>query len=308
MLDKFWESLGGELAGEWLRRAFSPPFLFYLSGLGFYTLRHGWQPLWNWLRGLQLLEQVALLLGVLLGLILSALLTAQWRSTVLRWLEGYWFWPLRWLEKPCIAWQARRLRQAEIRLNALFEASSPGVARQRAELELFVHYFPGDPAELRPTRLGNILRAGETAAAQKYGLEAYACWPRLWQLLPAHLREDLTAVRSRLLTLAELWGMGLLSLVWTVWSGWALPFALLWMGVSYWRMLPVAMVYADLIESAFDLYRLRLYEAVGWQCPPDSQREPAYGAALSEFLWRGTLAEKGSYSPDRAAQEEGEAT
>lgn len=287
MLDKFWESLGGDLAGEWLRRAFSPPFLFYLSGLGFYLLRHGWRPLWEQLVNLSTVEQIALLVLLLMGLILSALISAQWRLTWLRWLEGYWPWPLRHLEPLFIAWQRKRLEAAERRLNQMSESQTPAQARQRAALELFQHYFPAEPHEIRPTRLGNILRAGETASAQKYGLEAYVCWPRLWPLLPAHLREDLSAVRNRLLTLAELWGMGLLSLVWVVWSWWALPLALLWMWLAYLLALPVAMTYADLIESAFDLYRFSLYDALGWPRPANSDEEAAKGQALTEFLWRG---------------------
>ncbi|MFN3743037.1 MAG: hypothetical protein ACK4VW_10300 [Anaerolineales bacterium] len=288
MLDKFWESLGGDLAGEWLRRAFSPPFLFYLSGLGFYLLRHGWRPLWQGLIGLSTVEQIALLVVLLVGLILSALVSAQWRFTWLRWMEGYWPWPLRYLEPLFIAWQQKRLAHAERRLNQMPASLTPALARQRAELEVFQHYFPAKPHEIRPTRLGNILRAGETAPAEKYGLEAYVCWPRLWPLLPAPLREELGAVRGRLLTLAELWGIGLLSLVWLIWSWWALPLALMWMWATYRLALPVTMVYADLIESAFDLYRFALYDALNLPRPANGEQEAALGQALTEFLWRGT--------------------
>ena len=290
MLDKFWESLGGDLAGEWLRRAFSPPFLFYLSGLGFYLLHHDWRLLWQELIGLSAFEQIALLVLLLVGLILSALLSAQWRFTWLRWMEGYWPWPFRYLEPLFIAWQQKRLAEAERRLNQMPASLTPALARQRAGLEVFQHYFPAEPHEIRPTRLGNILRAAETAPAQKYGLEAYVCWPRLWPLLPAPLREDLSAVRGRLFTLAELWGMGLLSLVWLVWSWWALPLALVWMWAAYRLALPVTMVYADLIESAFDLYRFALYDALNCPRPVNGEQEAALGKAVTEFLWRGTAA------------------
>jgi len=288
MLDKFWESLGGDLAGEWLRRAFSPPFLFYLSGLGFYILRYGWQPLWQQLLSRSVVEQIALLVLLLIGLILSALLSAQWRFSFLRWMEGYWPWPLLSLEPLFIAWQQKRLQAAEQRLNRLPDTQTAALTRQRAALEVFQHYFPSEIHEICPTRLGNILRAGETAPAQKYGLDACVCWPRLWPLLPESLRDDLTAVRSRLLTLAELWGMGLLSLVWVVWVVVGAALALLWMWMAYHLALPVAMAYADLIESAFDLYRLSLYDALGWSRPQKDEDEIAQGRALTEFLWRGT--------------------
>ncbi len=291
MIDKFWESLGGDLAGEWLRHAFSPPFLFYLSGLGFYILRHGWRSPWNWLLGLETVEQIVLLILVLTGLVLSALLSARWRFTLLRWMEGYWPWPLRWLEQPLIQRRRVQLEIQERRLNAMLasETHDPRALRHRAELEAFVHYHPADAAEIRPTRLGNILRAGETAPKEKYGLDANVCWPRLWTLLPAHLRDDLSAVRTRLLTLAEIWGMGMLSLIWVVWSPWALVLAAVWMWAVYQLALPVAMSYADLIESAFDLHRSTLYDALHWPRPKDSKNEASEGQKLTEFLWRGTL-------------------
>ncbi len=290
MMDKFWESLGSDLAGEWLRRAFSPPFLFWLSGLLFYVLRYGWQELWHRLIGLQTVEQIALLILLLLGLILSSLLTARWRFTLLRWLEGYWPRPLRRLEPHFSARQSRKLEKAEYRLNELLHKPelSPEETRRRAELELFVHYYPADPAQIRPTQLGNILRAGETASAQKYGLDALVCWPRLWPLLPETLRADLITVRTQLLNLAEIWGMGFLSFVWIVWSPWAVVLAALWTWSVYRMMLPVAMSYADMIESAFDLYRFRLYEALHWPLPEAGKDESAHGQALTEFLWRGT--------------------
>ena len=300
MMDKFWESLGGDLAGEWLRRAFSPPFLFYLTGLGCYILRHGWRPLWQRLLRLDTVTQIALLVLALLVLVLSSLLTARWRFAFLRWMEGYWPWPLRYLEGAFTTRQQQRLEERERRLNALLNQRAPteaGQTRQRAELETFVHYHPADPAEFRPTRLGNILRAGETAPAQKYGLDAHVCWPRLWPLLPEAFREDIHQAYTRLLTMAEIWGMGLLSLVWVVWSWWALPLALLWMGIAYRLALPVAMAYADLVESAFDLYRFALYEALHWEPPADSDAEVARGRQLTEFLWRGTLPETVRYKP-----------
>ncbi len=291
-MNKFWESLGGNLASEWLRRAFSPAFLFWLAGLGFYMQRYGWQGLWNWLQQRTSAEQIALLVLLLLGLILSSLLTSRWRFAMLRWMEGYWPWPIIFIGRPLARWQAYRLSQAEKALNALMEKSGPlpfDQVRRRGELELFTHYFPADPSEILPTRLGNILRAGETAPTSKYGLDAFVCWPRLWPLLPDTLRKDLETVYERMLTLAEIWEAGLLTACWVAFSWWALPLALVWTALAYRLLIPVAMTYADLLETAFDLYRRKLYETIGWPLPNVGEEEIEAGKRLSEFFWRGTL-------------------
>ncbi len=291
MIDKFWESLGGDLAEEWLKRAFSPPFLFWAAGLTFYVRTHDWRSRWQEILALDPVSQIGLLGLVVLALVLSSLLSAGWRFTLLRWMEGYFPLPLRWLEAPLVRRQAQKLQRAEMQLNDLLsraQTATPQSERRRGELELFVHYYPASATAVRATRLGNIMRSGETAPRQKYGLDAPVCWPRLWHLLPEPLRADLTAVHQRLLLLAELWGMGLLSLLWGIWDWRALLLGLFWAFIAYRMALPVAMSYADLIETAFDLYRLELYRALGWKPPDAGEGEIAAGEALTEFLWRGT--------------------
>jgi hypothetical protein len=103
------------------------------------------------------------------------------------------------------------------------------------------------------------------------------------------VRTDLTEARSSLDRLVELWFWGLLFLLWTSWTAWALFIGLLWMILIYGMALQAAMAYGDLLESAFDLYRLSLYEAMGWPRPTNNEEEKVLGSQLTEFLWRGTL-------------------
>jgi len=140
-----------------------------------------------------------------------------------------------------------------------------------------------------PTAVGNILRAGESAPAEKYGLDAVVCWPRLWMLLPKEIRDDLVTARQNLMTLTELWAWGLLFLVWSIWSPWAIAVSIVWLALAYVWLMESARGYADLIVSAFDLYRWKLYEALDWPRPKDRGAEVESGRALTEFLWRGTL-------------------
>lgn len=292
MLDAFWQSLIGDLPREWLRRAFSPAFLFWMSGLGFYILRHGWQGLWDGVRALTPPEQIALLVSLLALLVLSGQWMAHFRFRLLRLLEGYWPRPFGWLESALIRRQEARQGREERLWNDLKAAEakgplSPLSARRLAGLEVTLHYYPAQPAQLRPTRLGNILRAGETVPQEKYGLVVHVCWPRLWLLLPAAVRDDLSGARERLMGAAELWGWGALTLVWSIWSLWAIPLALFWLWLARSALLTAATAYTDLLDAAFDLYRHQLYHALNWPIP-EAEKEKEAGERLSEFLWRGT--------------------
>lgn len=292
MLDAFWQSLIGDLPKEWLKRAFSPAFLFWMSGLGLYALRYGWQGLWDEVRALTPPEQIALLILLLALLVLSGQGMAHFRFRLLRLLEGYWPRLFGWLEGALIRRQEARRERAERLWNDLKAAEeknhlSSHETRRLAELEVILHYYPAQLTQLRPTRLGNLLRAGETMPQEKYGLVVHVCWPRLWLLLPAAVRDDLSGARERLMAAVELWGWGALALVWSIWSLWAIPLALLWLRLAHSALLSAAMAYADLLEAAFDLYRHELYRALNWPIP-EAENEKKAGQRLSEFFWRGT--------------------
>lgn len=115
----------------------------------------------------------------------------------------------------------------------------------------------------------------------------HACWPRLWLLLPAAARNDLSGARERLMAAVELWGWGALTLVWSIWSLWAIPLVLLWLRLVHSALLATAMAYADLLDAAFDLYGHELYRALN-RPVPEAEKEKEAGERLSEFLWRGT--------------------
>jgi hypothetical protein len=293
MLDKFWESLGEEVAGEWMKHVLSPAFLFWAGGLGMYVLCCGWEPLWEQLTTLEFVEQIALLFLVLGGLILSSLVMRQLRLPILRLLEGYWPVPLDYLGDKLAQRKARQFDRWEQDWNQYKNRQEAGTlprreARRLAELETRTHYIPADAQQIMPTAVGNILRAGESAPAEKYGLDAVVCWPRLWMLLPKEVRDDLVTARQNLMTLTELWAWGLLFLVWSIWSPWAIAVSIVWLALAYVWLMESARGYADLIVSAFDLYRWKLYEALDWPRPQDRGAEVESGRALTEFLWRGT--------------------
>ena len=294
MLNFSWEDLGEGLTNKWLQSALSVSFLFWAGGLGLFFLRFGWQPTWDWLIQLQATVQVILLIGVILLLVGSSLLVQQFSLNLLCLLEGYWPWPFRALGRALARQAARRRLSQESRWNELkgreekSEPLSAAEKNQLARLERAIHYYPTTDEALLPSTLGNILRSAETAPAEKYGLDAYVCWPRLWLLLPEPVRDELTTAQQRLQTLVEWFAWGALFLVWTIWSPWAVLISLAWMLLMYRLLLQAARSFADLLEAAFDLYRWLLYEAM--HLPPPAgggETERTAGKHLSALFWRG---------------------
>lgn len=296
MLTKFWEKAGEGLSARWMDYLLGPAFLFWGGGLVILMFDFGFYKAWDWISSRDVPTQAAVLLVGVFLLFLSSKLMEQMRFGFLRLLEGYWPWPLRYLAAPFSRMQWRRIQRQRERWNVLKDKEENGVltvpeTRELARLETSGHYAPVEFSDCMPTSLGNILRAAESAPRSKYGLDAVVCWPRLWLLLPKDARDALAEVRKSLDTLVEFLAWGLFFLVWAFWQPWAILISLLWMTVAYLLALQSARAYADLLESAFDLYRWSLYESVRWEAPTVSGAdEIALGARLTEFLWRGTSA------------------
>jgi hypothetical protein len=293
MLDKFWESIGTNLAGRWLDHIFGPAFLFWAGGLGLYAWQTGWQALLTDAQALTQFQQISWIILGLLVLVFSSLLVQAIRFPVLRLLEGYWPWPFTYPSSWIVAARKRffNKRYEELRhLKASEEKGtlSAGQPEKLARLEEWAHWYPAQSDDLLPTALGNILRARERTPGRKYGLDAVICWPRLWPLLPEIVRTDVSTARSSLDRMVELWFWGLLFLAWTVWTPWAAVIGMLWMIITYGMAIQAAMAYGDLFETAFDLHRLSLYDAIGWSRPASIKEEKGQGKQLTEFLWRGT--------------------
>ena len=70
-----------------------------------------------------------------------------------------------------------------------------------------------------------------------------------------------------------------------------MPISIPWMLVAYRLARQTAEVYGDLVETAFDIHRFALYDAMSWERPMDSEVEKARGAQLTEFLWCGKTKE-----------------
>ncbi|GDY33938.1 hypothetical protein [Gandjariella thermophila] len=280
---------------------------------------------------LPVLVQGALVVGGLVVVAASAVVAERLTVPVLRFLEGYWARP-QWLRRRMVTHRQRRYEKARNRARSLQLRQRRGrlsVAeyaelrqlrqdpardpQRRTELESaaadaltaqeatqlgkdlqWLRTTP-DRDELRmPTRLGDALRAAERRPVTSYGMDAVVCWNALWHTLPQQARTELSQARAALDTAARGWLWGVLFLVWTPLSWWAVPIGVLIPVVSYWfGIVPRGIAFGRLIVTCYDLYRFNLYDALHLPRPesPEQERTKA-GPRVTAALW-GTLAEAG---------------
>lgn len=291
-------------------------------------------------------EQVLLIVGCLVLLAGSAFLAERLTLPSLRLLEGYWHrpWLLRtWL----VDHRRRRYRKYNDRRDALAvrqrlgDLTAAGYIQLRklqadpdadpAELERLrslrargfdtrmsedlararrvLRNMPDDDALGMPTRLGDILRAAERRPDVKYGLDAVACWYALWSVLPAEFQRELVEARLSLDGAARAWLWGALFVVWAPWNLWAIAVAVVVAALAYYSGITgAAELFGELVGTAYDLHRFRLYEALYLPRPESPQQERLTdGPRVTNMLWGG-LDEPGfAYADPSDASREGQA-
>jgi len=298
MLTQLWTGLGGKLADRLAAALFSPSLLFWAAGAVAWLIHQGGPASWpGSLRalterasGAPVQLQVAAVLVALGVLLLTGQLVDWLIMPALRLMEGYW--PAAWtrLRGLLVDRIAGRREAATARWRALQRSTDDLTAAELAELlqlDRRLRRLPLLAQQLMPTRLGNTLRASETRPARKYGLDPVACWPQLWLLLPDVVRGELADARARLDRAAATVLWGLLIVVWTWWSPWALVAAAAVAAGGYLAAVRAAATFGDLVEAAWDLYRSELYRAVRWPLPDNPAEEYREGRALTSYLRRG---------------------
>ena len=298
MLTKFWEGVGSKLSERFIAAVFSPAFAFWIGG----ALAWAWRNrsrgylgnLDAWGRRLNTLPtfaQAALVILVLLGVTASGFVAQRFSLPVLRLLEGYWWRWLRPLRDALVTRKQRRFGKWGDQWQELQAIDERDLTRrQYEELVSLEDRLRGVPpsARVMPTRLGNILRAAEGRPEDRYGLDGVRCWPRLWLMLPDTTRAELTTSHGSLDAGAVGWLWSVLFVVWTPLAWWAAPVGIAAAVFMYRELLASADVFGELFVSAYDLYRLSLYEATRWPLPSTPEKERQTGPLLDEYLWRGS--------------------
>lgn len=315
MFSTFLEKLSGFFDKHWLLRYFFPSLVFWTAGLAVYGAARGIiQPLDLWHR--QPAEvQLILLGGGLIWVTLFAYLLANFSTALIRLFEGYWdHGPLRRLRKCRQKYYEDRYQYLSIEIKQPETRANP-YELQRLQRELWLELPRGDVR--MPTRLGNIIRAAEVYPLHRYGADAVVLWPRLQTFLPAEFIETFNAAQTAMEVMLVLSALSfvfsvlactlLATLTLDVWLflGCTAGFVLAW--ICYRSSLQGALGYAELIKTAFDLYRGKLLEGLGIEPPSNPEEESAiwndvsqkifYNASFLKARFRGTPAPKPEPAP-----------
>jgi hypothetical protein len=312
-LEAFVQEIGAQMAQRALSRSLLRALLFEVALLAVYFAGYGLEGLLGTLTRLAQGEpiQTAGILGVILLLAWPISGVARRISgCVLQVAAGTMCWPSSLREKAIQSWK-KRWENLNQELDELAKKTrndpmqlSPQDRRRWAQIDKELEELPKGDLWM-PTRLGNILVGAAEYPRLRYGLDPYVCWPRLRFLLPEEAIRRVEQREERLLEAAESAGLTLgfilatpvLSIL-TMAARPPAPHIVYIVGllafltglvtflVLYWDMIREARNYVQELKAAFDLYRLRLYESVGWPLP-DPDREEEAGLGLSMFLWRG---------------------
>lgn len=217
----------------------------------------------------QILAVVGLLLAAAgVGLIVQAL-TGPLRA----WWLGLWPIGLRWAARWRTSARTRRWSRLVERRQELQHrySLSDRTPEQQHDIDILAHRINrlslAKPA--RPTWMGDRVAAVEQISVDRCGLDLRFGWPRLWLVLPEHVRAELTTANGQFAA--------------TIVTGaWSLPYFVL--GTRWWPALLIALVtglsawtrartaiseLTDLSESAIDLHGRALAIALG-TAPADS--------------------------------------
>lgn len=296
MLDKFWEAAGEKLADRWVSVSTSA-LIFWLGGLLTWMWSHGGfsalRKVADWADKQSALTQLVALLAALISIAASGVIIQRFASPALRLIEGYWPAPLDRIRRRRTGTIRAKAKHMEDRFQKLADPvldTKTATTEQRSEfvnLDQKLRRLPAD-GDYLPTRTGNILRAGERRPKEKYGLDAVVLWPRLWLLLPADTRTELSQARASLDTAvgAVIWALLFLGFTFLAW--WAVPIAIgiILVMILYW-IPDRAEVFADLLEAAFDVHRVTIYEHLRWPLPANPHQEHVCGEQLTSYLLRG---------------------
>ena len=242
--------------------------------------------------------------------VLLAVILQPFQVAMVRLLEGYWpGWTVTSrLASLFIGHHHRRINDSEKNIrgeNGLYDdATAPldrrvhvrrdyltkSAAQARAERILARYPYIGD-YELLPTSLGNALRAGETTAGERYGLDTLSSWLRMYPNLSVQLKASADSARDALDACVNLcvsfFLLAILSAVaayHNVGALWIPILALLMMVATYAGAISTTVSYNEILRSAYDLHRFDMVKALHYKLPSAEDDEYELFQELSRLF------------------------
>jgi hypothetical protein len=220
---------------------------------------------------------------------------------IIRLYEGY-PWKNSWLGAIFLRGKKRRLRQSKTLLSAFsnlrryllkLNSSDPCLSElvtQQTALGLILNSeLPSDESLLLPTRLGNTIRCFESYSSKAYGMDAIVLWPRLLSKIDSAFASTIDEAKASFDFMLNCSFLSLISALGIVIIGLSRPAALSLQNELPWIKRAVffgllgivfyhysvgrARAWGEQVKAAFDLYRLELLKALGYQQQPVSYVE-----------------------------------
>ncbi|MEU8007914.1 hypothetical protein AB0B66_42725 [Catellatospora sp. NPDC049111] len=257
---------------------------------------------WQTARGLGVGEIVILTVAVTV----IAVLFAPLQLAMMRVLEGNWPTALgagvgRWIQRR----RKRRMAAAAELPIGRSQLTADLVQRAGIAGARLRRRYPQPHHLVRPTALGNALSAMEDTAGREYGLDAIVAWPRLYAVLGDNVRamvddrRDVLDSAGRMTITAGTMFLAAVVLLWDS-AGWLalalVPAAIA--AVAYAGAVAAAVAYGEAVNSAFDLHRFDLLDALKMPQPRTRDEERAVNRALCD-MWRQGVPMTGDYKVDR---------
>lgn len=302
MFSTLFQQVAGISSPRFTRNAFLPSLVFSAGLLAVVCAStSGISDAVTWWNDRSSTVQFALAAGGVIWTYLVANVVAnQWRAIV-RLFEGYWG-PGHWLRNAAVSWhQARRADSLE-RLERAAQAHRNNEVDAENVIwdSIFYYEYPASTSTpLLPTRLGNILRAGESYPFDRYGVDGPVVWPRLFPLLPEKVVESTAQARADMefslvisflaISFALLSFTLVLVLDANLWLGAGCYVGGLMIGwLGYRSSLAPATVYSEQTRACFDLYRFDLLDQLHLTRPISPAEEAALWAKVNALLFENT--------------------
>ena len=258
-------------------------------------------------------------LSVTFATIVLAGLLYNLDTALIKLYEGY-PWKHTLLGKALIGLQKRRLARLRLRARVLFElAAEPGTpnaddvddARGTA-LRALAEDFPDRDDLVLPTRLGNIMRAFERYPTTQYQMDAIYLWPRLIAVIEERYATPLGDARISLVFLLTLSFLNGVLGVMTVAAGLrylppapvkdvVLPAAAFFLaaGWLYRESFGAARDWGELVKGAFDLYRWKLLDQLGFSQTPATRagERDLWGSIVYQTVFGDEEVSRGEFRP-----------
>jgi hypothetical protein len=263
---------------------FLPVFIFLSANLALYlevtqgigTAIAAWDKL-------SAVTQVLLSLTGLMVTFVLAYLFYNFQYGFVRLFEGYWpdVWFLPWLYK---------------RRSNTYKKHWADLKVEDQDKQLAFYPPPTHPDKFMPTRIGNILRAAELYAYDRYGIDSPTIWTRLIPLLKADVlaplldtkvARDFMLLTSVLLVPFTLIWCPLLLIFTTYWPLFLLCAAglpLAWL--CYENAVQSSLAYSEQLKAIFDLHRHELFDALGLLPPDKEDKEREQWQDIAYFFYR----------------------